>query len=111
MDIEAGLPSPTKTTLFADKFKEYGMSTGERTPLIIFGLAKIQRTKLLATLSGLKLEAEMTAIHSSLTFREKVRGIKTPTKNTQRTTSELSVTGHIGSTMIVLLEGIAPNQQ
>ena len=45
------------------------MSSGERTPLIIFGLAKIQRTKLLATLSGLKLEAEMTAIHSSLTFR------------------------------------------
>lgn len=41
----------------------------ERTPLVIFGLAKIQKTKLLATISGLKLEAEMNAMHSSITFR------------------------------------------
>ena len=46
-----------------------GLISGERTPFVVFGLAKIHKTKLLATLSGLKLEAEMNAVHSSLTFR------------------------------------------
>lgn len=46
-----------------------GLIAGERTPFVVFGLAKIHKTKLLATLSGLKLEAEMNAVHSSLTFR------------------------------------------
>ncbi|XP_042203884.1 transmembrane protein KIAA1109 homolog isoform X4 [Homarus americanus] len=111
-DLEAGpLPSVPSPPVVADKTKELGLISGERTPFVVFGLAKIQRTKLLATLSGLKLEAEMNAVHSSLTFREKVRGARTPVRATQRTTSELSHTGHIGSTMIVLLEGIAPNQQ
>ncbi|XP_071552185.1 bridge-like lipid transfer protein family member 1 isoform X2 [Panulirus ornatus] len=111
-DIETGpLPPVSPPPVVADKTKELGLISGERTPFVVFGLAKIQRTKLLATLSGLKLEAEMNAVHSSLTFREKVRGARTPVRATQRTTSELSHTGHIGSTMIVLLEGIAPNQQ
>ncbi|XP_069163724.1 bridge-like lipid transfer protein family member 1 isoform X17 [Procambarus clarkii] len=111
-DIENGpLPAVSPPPVVADKTKELGLISGERTPFVVFGLAKIQRTKLLATLSGLKLEAEMNAVHSSLTFREKVRGARTPVRATQRTTSELSHTGHIGSTMIVLLEGIAPNQQ
>ncbi|XP_076066750.1 transmembrane protein KIAA1109 homolog tweek isoform X4 [Oratosquilla oratoria] len=110
-DVEAGLGSSKPSSLVADKTKELGLISGERTPLVVFGLAKIQRTKLLATLSGLKLEAEMTAIHSSLTFREKVRGQRTTLHPNSRTTSELSLTGHIGTSMIVLLEGIAPNQQ
>ncbi|XP_069959318.1 bridge-like lipid transfer protein family member 1 isoform X14 [Cherax quadricarinatus] len=111
-DIEAGpMPTVSSPPVVADKTKELGLISGERTPFVVFGLAKIHRTKLLATLSGLKLEAEMNAVHSSLTFREKVRGARTPVRATQRTTSELSHTGHIGNTMIVLLEGIAPNQQ
>ncbi|XP_042881836.1 transmembrane protein KIAA1109 homolog isoform X7 [Penaeus japonicus] len=112
VDVEAGITSSVSAPpLVAEKTKDIGLISGERTPLVVFGLAKIQRTKLLATLSGLKLEAEMNAVHSSLNFREKVRGARTLIRSTQRTTSELSHTGHIGSTMIVLLEGIAPNQQ
>ncbi|CAL4183889.1 unnamed protein product, partial [Meganyctiphanes norvegica] len=111
---EAETPSSIKAPVIAHKSsKEVALFTGERTPLVVFGLAKIQRIKLLATLSGLKLEAEMNAVHSSLTFREKIRGFRSiaAPRSTHRTSSELSHTGHIGSTMIVLLEGIAPNQQ
>lgn len=75
--------------------------TGERTRLIIFGVARIHRTRLLATLSGLKLEAEITSLHSSLTCRKKSRPASL----------ECSMTGQIGRTMIVLLEGVAPSQQ
>lgn len=78
-----------------------GVVTGERTRLIIFGVARIHRTRLLATLSGLKLEAEITSLHASLTRRKKSRPASL----------ECSLTGQIGRTMIVLLEGVAPNQQ
>jgi hypothetical protein len=78
-----------------------GVVTGERTRLVVFGVARIHRTRLLATLSGLKLEAEITNLHSSLTCRKKSRPASL----------ECSLTGHIGRTMIVLLEGVAPNQQ
>jgi len=78
-----------------------GVVTGERTRLIVFGVARIHRTRLLATLSGLKLEADITNLHSSLTCRKKSRPASL----------ECSLTGHIGRTMIVLLEGVAPNQQ
>lgn len=76
----------------------------EHTKLIVFGVARIHRTRLLATLSGLKLEAEITSLHSSLTCRKKL----IPTTTTML---ECSLTGQIGRTMIVLLEGVAPNQQ
>ncbi|KAJ8892449.1 hypothetical protein PR048_005029, partial [Dryococelus australis] len=75
--------------------------TGERTRLVLFGVARIHRTRLLATLSGLKLEAEITSLHSSLTCRKKSRPAS----------MECSLTGQVGRTMIVLLEGVAPNQQ
>lgn len=75
--------------------------TGERTRLIIFGVTRIHRTRLLATLSGLKLEAEITSLHASLTCRKKSRPASL----------ECSMTGQIGRTMIVLLEGVAPSQQ
>lgn len=73
----------------------------QKTRLIIFAVARIHRTKLLATLSGLKLEAEITNLHSSVTCRKKIRPMSL----------EYSVTGQVGRTMIVLLEGVAPNQQ
>lgn len=76
-------------------------TTGERTKLVVFGVARIHRTKLLATLSGLKLEAEITNLHSSVTCRKKMKP----------ESLECSLTGQIGRTMIVLLEGVAPNQQ
>lgn len=75
--------------------------TQERTRLVVFGVAKIHRTRLLATLSGLKLEAEITSLHSSTTWRKKSRPASL----------ECSLTGQVGRAMIVLLEGVAPNQQ
>ncbi|KAF7987765.1 hypothetical protein HCN44_003628 [Aphidius gifuensis] len=81
--------------------REMSFISGERTKLIIFGVAKIHRTRLLATLSGLKLEAEITSLHSSLTCRKK----------SKPASFECSLTGQIGRTMIVLLEGVAPSQQ
>lgn len=76
-------------------------TSNEHTKLVVFGLAKIHRTRLLATLSGLKLEAEITSLHSSLTCRKK----------SVPQVLECSMTGQVGRTMIVLLEGVAPNQQ
>lgn len=73
----------------------------ERTRLVVFGVAKIHKTRLLATLSGLKLEAEITSLHSSATWRKKSRPAAL----------ECSHTGQVGRAMIVLLEGVAPNQQ
>ncbi|CAD7085829.1 unnamed protein product [Hermetia illucens] len=73
----------------------------ERTRLIVFGVAKIHKTRLLATLSGLKLEAEITTLNSSVTWRKKARPVAL----------ECSLTGQVGRTMIVLLEGVAPSQQ
>ena len=73
----------------------------ERTRLIVFGVAKIHKTRLLATLSGLKLEAEITTLNSSATWRKKARPVSL----------ECSLTGQVGRAMIVLLEGVAPSQQ
>lgn len=73
----------------------------ERTRLIVFGVAKIHKTRLLATLSGLKLEAEITTLNSTATWRKKTRPV----------TLEFSLTGQVGRAMIVLLEGVAPSQQ
>ena len=49
----------------------------EHTPVVVFGIAKIRRTKLMATLSGLKLEGEIRGLQSSLHYKEKIR---VPTK-------------------------------
>lgn len=73
----------------------------EKTRLIVFGVAKIHKTKLLAMLSGLKLEAEITTLNSSATWRKKARPVSL----------ECSITGQVGRTSIVLLEGVAPGQQ
>lgn len=86
----SGTPVPAVSTM-----------TNERTRLVVFGVARIHRTRLLATLSGLKLEAEITALQSSATWRKKSRPA----------VLECSLTGHIGRAMIVLLEGVAPSQQ
>ena len=76
----------------------------EHTPLIVFGVAKIRRTKLMATLSGLKLEGEITGLQTSVQYKEKIRA---PTK----AVVEASVVGNMQETKIVLLEGVQPNQQ
>lgn len=73
-------------------------------PLVVFGVARIRHTRLLAMLSGLKLEGELNGFHASITHRERVRG-------TSRKWSESSLTGQLGQTMVILSEGISPNQQ
>lgn len=76
-------------------------SSQERTRLIVFGVAKIHKTRLLATLSGLKLESEITTLNSTATWRKKARPVSL----------ECSLTGQVGRAMIVLLEGVVPSQQ
>ncbi|XP_020299521.1 uncharacterized protein KIAA1109 isoform X8 [Pseudomyrmex gracilis] len=100
VDIEKGLNAENSSTPVPPS-RELNIVTGERTRLIIFGVARIHRTRLLATLSGLKLEEEITSLHASLTCRKKSRPASL----------ECSMTGQIGRTMIVLLEGVAPSQQ
>lgn len=64
--------------------------------IAIIGTVRIHRSRLLASLSGLKLEAEMTSLQLSLNASK---------------ISQWSLSGHLGRTMIVLLEGTSPNQQ
>uniref|UniRef100_A0A1B6DJ95 Bridge-like lipid transfer protein family member 1 C-terminal domain-containing protein n=2 Tax=Clastoptera arizonana TaxID=38151 RepID=A0A1B6DJ95_9HEMI len=100
-DVERGENPTASTPVPSQQPKDFGFITGERTRLVVLAVFKIHRTRLLATLSGLKLEAEITNLHSSLTVRKKSRPASL----------ECSLTGHVGRTMIVLLEGVAPNQQ
>ena len=76
-----------------------GIYIGDSVPLVVFGIAKLERVKILAVLSGLKLEGELRNVHASGTIKEKVKGFL------QRKSSESSVTAHVGHTQIVLLEG------
>ena len=46
----------------------------EKTPLVIFGMAKVKRVRISALLSGLKLEADLENGQASATYRQKVRG-------------------------------------
>ena len=102
-DVEKGLTQetllhPSYATSSLEKQKE---ATWENPRLSIFGVARIQRTRLLASLSGLKLEAEITNLQASSGYKKKLRPIAV----------DFNLTGHVGQAMIVLLEGVAPNQQ
>ena len=100
-DEEEAVGGGGATTPIPPPVREVSTAPPERTRLVVFGVAKIQKTRLLATLSGLKLEAEISALHSSATWRKKSRPAAL----------ECSHTGQVGRAMIVLLEGVAPNQQ
>ncbi|XP_050361994.1 transmembrane protein KIAA1109 homolog isoform X3 [Nymphalis io] len=64
--------------------------------IVVVGVARIHRTRLLASLSGLKLEAEITSLQASLSASR---------------ARQWSLNGNLGRTAIVLLEGTAPNHQ
>ncbi|RVE46725.1 hypothetical protein evm_008645 [Chilo suppressalis] len=64
--------------------------------LVLAGGARIHRTRLLASLSGLKLEAELTSLHASLSASR---------------ARQWALSGNLGRSMIVLLEGRAPAHQ
>ena len=56
----------------------------ERTRIVVFGIMKISRVRLLAMLSGLRLESEIVSLHTSLTYRRESadrRRIVQPTSN------------------------------
>lgn len=103
-EMEKGLLYPETPNLHyvtssLEKQKEFG--TLEKPRLSIFGVARIQRTRLLASLSGLKLEAEILNLQATSSYKKKLRPVAV----------DLSLTGHCGQAMIVLLEGVAPSQQ
>ena len=51
-----------------------GVVVSEKTPLVVFGVAKVRRVRISALLSGLKLEADLENGQASATYRQKVRG-------------------------------------
>lgn len=98
--LRTGTPIPLRVEPVASAAVVPTQSS-ERTRFTVFGVVNIQTTRLLATLSGLKLEAEISGLQSSATWKKKCRPAAV----------EYSHTGHVGSAMIVLLEGVAPGQQ
>jgi len=76
----------------------------DHSPILIFGAVRISKTKLTATLSGLKLKGEIKGLQTSMHYRERIR---TPLKGIV----EVSVMGSVKQTSLLLLEGLAPNQQ
>ncbi|KAG1701702.1 hypothetical protein GQR58_004725 [Nymphon striatum] len=79
--------------------------------LVIFGLLKIQKTRLLATLSGLKLEAELEHFHVSATHKEMAKFHLDDRNSPEKKWYSSSITGNLGKSMVILLEGIPPTQQ
>lgn len=53
-----------------------GILVDDEVPLVVFGVAKVKRLRIMAQLSGLKLEAELQNGQTSITHREKVRGLQ-----------------------------------
>ncbi|KAK3100226.1 hypothetical protein FSP39_016558 [Pinctada imbricata] len=93
-----------KSTFNKTKFKQ-SIYVGESIPLVVFGIAKVEKVNILAVLSGLKLEACLDNVHASGTYREKVKGF------VHRKSSESSATAHIGNTLMKLKEGLPPHMQ
>lgn len=52
-----------------------GIYVGESITLVVFGIAKVERVRMQALLSGLKLEAEMKSVHASGSYKEKAKGL------------------------------------
>lgn len=106
-DVEMGLPKPEQPRVPASTYMTVVSSKTERTRIVVFGIMKISRVRLLAMLSGLRLESEIVSLHTSLTYKEKVRiGSLSSRPQVQHhfPRMECSLTGHLGRAMIVLLE-------
>jgi len=78
-DAEKGLQVDTTTTMSIPAVVNYATSSlekgssGDPPRFSIFGVARIQRTRLLASLSGLKLEAEITNLQATCSYKKKFR--------------------------------------
>lgn len=77
----------------------------------MFGLIKFRKTRLLATLSGLKLEAELENLQVSATHKEMTKSHLGFKSMQRKKWFDSSITGNLGKSMIILLEGIPPTQQ
>ncbi|KAL1416686.1 hypothetical protein MTO96_027629 [Rhipicephalus appendiculatus] len=78
-------------------------AAAERVPLAVFAMGHVKRIRLLAMLSGLRLEAELSGLQASGTHKETLRE--------RSRQSESSATGRLGPASVVLLEGQPPNHQ
>ncbi|XP_040563283.1 bridge-like lipid transfer protein family member 1 [Lepeophtheirus salmonis] len=101
---QSNTDAPTKKSKEVSFAKADVVAKNDHVPLVVFGIAKIKKTKLTATLSGLKLKGEITGLQSSVQYKEKIR---TPMKGAV----EASVVGNMTETNIVLIEGAPPNEQ
>ena len=72
---------------------------------LLLGEAKINRVNLTATLSGLKLEAEITGLGSSISYKERVKGLQ------KGVIVDAQINGKVNETTIALLEGSPSHQQ
>ena len=68
-------------------------------------LSTIFRVNLTATLSGLKLEGEITGLGSSLNYKERVKGLQ------KGVIVDAQIAGKVKETTIALLEGSPSHQQ
>lgn len=117
-DVELGIPKPTADQKKSSSTAVVRIAQSERTRIVVFGIMRISRVRLLAMLSGLRLESEIVSLHTSLTYKEKVR-VHTgnhllPNRNAHPHSHhmprmECSLTGHLGRAMIVLLEVCSSN--
>ena len=84
IDIEITAPEQPQVKVqtpgdFPRKLKEVSFARAdvaarmEHFPIIVFGIARINETKLTASLSGLKLEGKISGLQTSLHYREKLR--------------------------------------
>ncbi|XP_077518913.1 transmembrane protein KIAA1109 homolog tweek [Amblyomma americanum] len=78
-------------------------TASERVSLAVFAMGHVKRIRLLAMLSGLRLEAELSGLQASGTHKETLRD--------GGHQSESSATGRLGPASVVLLEGQPPNHQ
>ena len=105
-DVELGISKP-EHRLLNSSYSTVVSSKTERTKIVVFGIMKINRVRLLAMLSGLRLESEIVSLHTSLTYKEKVRisgSSSRPQTPHNFPRMDCSLTGHLGRAMIVLLE-------
>ena len=108
MTAPTSLPIHRKSTtnvVSSDQLKNFTNALIQRewTPIVVFGVCKIKRVGLLAMLSGLKLEGELSTFHVSVTHKHKCRGSKK--------WFESSLNGQLGQTAISLLEEMPQSQQ
>ncbi|XP_064482137.1 bridge-like lipid transfer protein family member 1 [Ornithodoros turicata] len=102
IDMEDGDAPPHRKTR-APLREPLRPAHAEWVPLVVFGVANIKRVRLLAMLSGLRLESELSGFHASISHKELVRD--------GHRHSESSGTGQLSHTSVVLLEGQPPNHQ